>query len=124
LGKTGIDVYFDNVGGDHLQAALAVANPRARFAICGMISQYNLAEAPTVPRNLTQIMVKSIRMEGFIVLDYLDLEPQFLADVLAWHKAGQIKSAETVYDGLDHALDAFSGLFTGANLGRTLVKLS
>jgi len=123
LGKSGIDVYFDNVGGDHLQAALAIANPRARFTICGMISQYNVTDAPTVPRNLTQIMVKSIRMEGFIVLDYMHLEAQFLADVTAWHNAGLLKSAETVYEGLDNALDAFAGLFTGASLGRTLVRL-
>lgn len=124
IGATGIDVNFENVGGDHLQAALALANVRARFAICGMISQYNSMEAPTVPRNLTQLMTRSIRMEGFIVLDQRDLEPQFLADMTAWHKAGLIRQAETVFDGLDKSLDAFWSLFTGGNLGRTLVKLA
>ena len=123
IGATGIDVNFENVGGDHLQAALALANYKARFAICGMISQYNVMEAPTVPRNLTMMMTKSIRMEGYIVLDHADLEAQFLADVTAWHAAGQISQAETIYDGIERSIDAFNGLFSGDNLGRTLVKL-
>lgn len=120
----GIDVNFENVGGDHLQAALANANPFARFAICGMISQYNLTEAPTVPRNLTLIMVKSIRMQGFIVLNHMDLQAQFLADMTGWYKAGLIKQTETVHHGIDAALDGFFGLFSGDNLGRTLIKLN
>ena len=123
IGATGIDVNFENVGGDHLQAALALANKHARFAICGMISQYNVTDAPTVPKNLTAIMTKSLRLEGYIVLDHMDLEPQFLADMKAWHAAGLIRQSETVHDGIEHALDAFDGLFTGANLGRTLVRL-
>jgi NADPH-dependent curcumin reductase CurA len=123
IGATGIDLYFDNVGGDHLQAALALANDFARFAICGMISQYNVTDAPTVPRNLTMIMVKRIRMAGFIATDHLDLWQHFQADVIAWHKAGLLKSAESVHDGIDHALDGFFSLFSGDNLGRTLVKL-
>ncbi|MBU6268692.1 MAG: NADP-dependent oxidoreductase [Sphingomonadales bacterium] len=124
IGASGIDVNFENVGGDHLQAALALANKHARFAICGMISQYNVTDAPTVPRNLTMLMTKSIRMEGYIVLDHMDLEARFLADVKAWAAQGLIKEVLTVSEGIDHALDAFNGLFTGANLGRTLVKLA
>jgi NADPH-dependent curcumin reductase CurA len=120
----GIDLYFDNVGGDHLQAALAVANRHARFAICGMISQYNVTDTPTVPRNLTMLMVKSIRMEGFIVLNHMDLWQHFMADMTAWYKAGLLKQADTVYDGIDRALEAFFGLFSGDNLGRSLVKLA
>jgi NADPH-dependent curcumin reductase CurA len=123
IGATGIDVNFENVGGEHLQAALALANPRARFAICGMISQYNVTEAPSVPRNLTMIMTKSLRLEGFIVLDHMDLEPQFLAEMKAWHADGLINQVETVHEGIEHSVDAFNGLFTGDNLGRTLVKL-
>ncbi|MBN9145138.1 MAG: NADP-dependent oxidoreductase [Novosphingobium sp. 63-713] len=123
LGVKGIDVNFENVGGDHLQAALALANKFARFAICGMISQYNVTDAPTVPKNLTMLMTKSIRMEGFIVLDHKDLEPQFMADMIAWHEAGLIRQAETVHEGIENALAAFNGLFSGDNLGRTLVKL-
>ena len=124
IGASGIDVNFENVGGDHLQAAIALANPRARMAICGMISQYNVTEAPTVPRNLTMTMTKSLRLEGYIVLDHMDLEPQFLSDMTAWHAAGLIRQAETVHHGIDQAFAAFDGLFTGANLGRTLVKLA
>lgn len=123
IGAEGIDVYFENVGGDHLQAALSLANNFARFAICGMISQYNLTQAPTVPRNLTMLMTKRIRMEGYIALDHMDLEPRMLADMNAWHEAGRMEQAETVYDGIDKALDAFWGLFTGANIGRTMVRL-
>lgn len=124
IGASGIDVNFENVGGDHLQAALALANKHARFAICGMISQYNVPDAPTVPRNLTMIMTKSLRLEGYIVLDHMDLEAQFLADMKDWHAQGLIRQAETVHDGIDRALAAFDGLFSGANLGRTLVKLA
>jgi NADPH-dependent curcumin reductase CurA len=123
IGANGIDVNFENVGGDHLQAALALANPKARFAICGMISQYNVTDAPAVPRNLTMIMTKSLRLEGYIVLDHMDLEEQFLADMKAWHAAGLINQVETVHDGIERSLDAFNGLFNGDNLGRTLVKL-
>lgn len=120
----GIDVYFDNVGGDHLQAALAVANKFARFALCGMISVYNATTPSVAPRNLMQAVIKNIRMQGFIVMNYPHLEEQFLRDVTEWYKAGQINLAETVYDGIDHALDALFGLFSGENLGRMLVKLS
>ena len=124
IGASGIDVYFDNVGGDHLHAAIALANPFARMAICGMISQYNAAGAVTPPRNLTQIMTKRLRLEGYIVTDHLDLEAQFLADMTQWHREGLLKPVETVLEGIDQAVDAFLGLFTGASLGRTLVKLS
>jgi NADPH-dependent curcumin reductase CurA len=123
IGATGLDLYFDNVGGDHLQAALSLANDFARFAICGMISQYNVTDAPTIPRNLNMIMTKRIRMNGFIATDHMDLEQHFLADVIAWHKAGVLRSTKTVYEGIDHALDAFFSLFRGDNLGRTLVRL-
>ena len=120
----GIDVYFDNVGGDHLQAALAIANRFARFAICGMISQYNVTDAPTVPKNLTMIMVKALRLEGFIVLDQMHLWDAFIADVTKWYQDGLLTQSETVHEGIDHALDAFFGLFAGSNLGRSLVKLA
>lgn len=123
IGAKGIDLYFDNVGGDHLHAALALANPFARFAICGMISQYNAAGHVTPPRNLTLIMGKRIRMEGFIAFDHHDLEQHLIADMTAWHKAGLLKPSETVYAGIEQALPAFFGLFDGSNLGRTLVRL-
>jgi len=123
IGASGIDVYFDNVGGEHLHAALATANDHARFAICGMISQYNSMDKPVVPRNLTMLMVKRIRMQGYLAFDHTDIEPYLVADVTAWHLAGLLKSTVSVSDGIDQAIDAFLGLFRGDNLGRTLVKL-
>jgi NADPH-dependent curcumin reductase CurA len=119
----GLDVYFDNVGGDHLQAALAVAKPFARFALCGMISAYNATEPVAAPRNLVQAVIKRLRLEGFIVLDHFDLESRFLEEVTAWHRQGLLKQAETVFEGVDRAPEAFLGLFRGENLGRMLVRL-
>ncbi|SFR89154.1 hypothetical protein SAMN05192580_1591 [Sphingomonas jatrophae] len=119
----GIDVYFDNVGGEHLQAALAIANKGARFALCGMISQYNSTEPSAAPRNLTQAVTKELRLQGFIALNHLDKMDAFLADVRSWHAAGQLEQVETVYEGLDRSLDAFNGLFNGEGLGKMLVKL-
>lgn len=123
IGAKGIDLYFDNVGGDHLHAAIALANPFARLAICGMISQYNTAGLVTPPRNLTLIMGKRLRLEGYIATDHLDIEQHFLADMKAWHQAGLLKQTETIHEGIDNAVTAFLGLFDGSNLGRTLVQL-
>lgn len=123
IGADGVDLYFDNVGGDHLHAAIALANPFARMAICGMISQYNAAGQVTPPRNLTQIMTKRLRLEGYIVTDHLDMEQHFLADMKAWYKAGLLRQSETIHDGIDNAVAAFLGLFDGSNMGRTLVRL-
>ena len=123
IGASGVDLYFDNVGGDHLHAAIALASPFGRIAACGMISQYNSDGAVTPPRNLTLMMGKRLRMEGFIATDHMDIHQHFLADMTAWHRAGLLKATDHVYEGLDSALDAFFGLFTGANLGRTLVRL-
>lgn len=119
----GIDVYFDNVGGDHLDAALAVANRFARFAICGMIAQYNEDAPPPGPRNLAALIVKRIAMQGYIILDYPDLTEE-TRQIAAWIAEGRIKSRETIVDGLDHAPQAFIGLFSGDNTGKMLVRLA
>ncbi|MGL4313013.1 MAG: NADP-dependent oxidoreductase [Sphingomonas sp.] len=118
----GIDVYFDNVGGDHLDAALATAKERARFAICGMIEMYNTG-APTALRYAARIIGARIRIQGFIVSDYLARAPEFYRDMAAWEHAGQLKREETVMEGLASTPDAFLGLFTGGNTGKMLVKL-
>lgn len=120
----GIDYYFDNVGGEHLHAAIAVANTFARFAICGMISQYNDVGGSNWPRNLTTIMGKCIRMEGFLLHRYEDKIPNFMNDITAWYNAGLLKSRETVFDGIDHAVDAFLGVMRGENIGKMMVRLS
>jgi NADPH-dependent curcumin reductase CurA len=118
----GIDVYFDNVGGDHLDAALATARNSARFAICGMIEGYNGGEPPSF-RYLMRMISARITMKGFIYTDYLPEMPEFYREMGGWIASGQVKSRETVHEGIEAAPDAFLGLFTGENLGKMLVKV-
>ncbi|PAU78346.1 NADP-dependent oxidoreductase [Halomonas salipaludis] len=118
----GVDIYFDNVGGAHLEAALAVANDFARFPLCGMIEQYN--DTPTGPRNIYSVIEKSIRLEGLICTNYLDLWEEFQRDVGQWILDGKIKWQETVVNGLENTPTAFLDLFAGKNTGKMLVKLS
>jgi NADPH-dependent curcumin reductase CurA len=118
----GIDVYFDNVGGDHLDAAFAVARKDARFAICGMIDSYNSGE-PAAFRYIMRLIAMRIRMQGFIYTDYMGQLGDFYRDMGGWIASGQVKPRDTVAEGLDGAFDAFLGLFTGANTGKMLVKL-
>ena len=118
----GIDVYFDNVGGDHLDAAFAHARRNARFAICGMIEGYNQAE-PMAFRYIMRVIAMRIRMAGFIVFDFQPRIAEFHRDMAGWLASGAVKSRDTVVDGLENAPDAFLGLFAGANTGKMLVKL-
>jgi NADPH-dependent curcumin reductase CurA len=118
----GIDVYFDNVGGDHLDAALALARKDARFAICGMIEGYNEAQ-PTCLKYIMRIIAMRIRMQGFIYTDYMGQMGDFYRDMGGWIASGQVKPRDTVKEGLDNMLEAFLGLFSGANTGKMLVKL-
>jgi NADPH-dependent curcumin reductase CurA len=118
----GIDVYFDNVGSAHLDAALAVARDHARFAICGMIDLYNDMK-PTELRYLARVIQARIRLQGFIVTDFLPRAGEFYQDMAAMLKAGQLQRQETVQDGLEAMPDAFLGLFSGVNTGKMLVRL-
>jgi NADPH-dependent curcumin reductase CurA len=118
----GIDVYFDNVGGDHLDAAFALARQNARFAICGMIEGYNNAE-PASFRFIMRVIAMRIRMKGFIVFDYFPRMAEFYGDMGPWLASGAVQSRETVVDGLDQTADAFLGLFEGANTGKMLIRL-
>jgi len=122
VGKDGVDVYFDNVGGDHLDAALALAAKDSRFAICGMIDIYNSAE-PTRLRFIARIIAMRIRLKGFIVFDYQPRMQEFLAEMIPWLKSGKVKSEETVVEGLEQTPEAFLGLFSGKNRGKMLVRL-
>jgi NADPH-dependent curcumin reductase CurA len=119
----GIDVYFDNVGGEHLEAALAAANPFARFALCGMISQYNTAGLPAGPRNIMFAVGKSIRLEGFNISSHLELMPEFRKRMSTWIREGKVTWKETVEHGIESAPSAFIKLFKGENFGKMLVKL-
>lgn len=119
----GVDVYYENVGGAILDAVLAVVNPFARIALCGMISQYNMETAPPGPSNLRNMVGNRVLMQGFIISDHLPRYPEFLAEVGGWLRAGRIKYQETVVNGLDRAVTAFLGLFSGDNTGKMVVKL-
>ena len=119
----GIDIYFDNVGGDHLEAALDAARPMARFVECGMIAQYN-DEAPRPgPSNIVLVVGKQIRMEGFIVTRFAHLQQEFAAAMSGWIAEGRIRWEETIVNGFEKTPQAFLGLFTGANTGKMIVAL-
>jgi NADPH-dependent curcumin reductase CurA len=120
----GIDVYFDNVGGAHLEAALNNAKLFARFAICGMISIYNATKPEPGPSNLAQLIGRNIRMEGFIVSHHFAMMPAYIADLSQWVAEGKVSWKETVFEGIEKAPEAFIGLFKGDNLGKMLVKLA
>jgi NADPH-dependent curcumin reductase CurA len=123
LGKPGIDVYFDNVGGEHLDAAFAAANDFARFAICGMIDVYNDGK-PQEMKHLIRTIPARIRMEGFIYTDqFIDCAEEFYADMGGLIASGAVTMRETAREGLDAAPEAFLGLFSGENIGKMLVRL-
>ena len=119
----GIDVYFDNVGGDHLEAALSAMRVNGRIAVCGMISRYNTETPPPAPRNLILIVGKRVTIRGFLVLDWNHRMPEFFAEVGPAVAAGRLKWRETVVRGLDRAPDAFISLFHGDNIGKLVVAL-
>jgi NADPH:quinone reductase len=120
----GIDVYFDNVGGVLTDAVVAHMRLRGRIAVCGQISQYNLAEPETGPRWLWQTIVKRLRIEGFLIFDFAPKIPDALTQMAAWYREGRFHYRETIADGLDQAPAAFIGMLCGANMGKQLVKVS
>jgi len=119
----GIDLYYDNVGGAILDTCLAQLALHGRIVMCGAISVYNAEERPTGPGNIFNLIIKRARMEGFLVLDYLDRFPEAQASLFGWLAEGRIKHAEHVVDGLEHAPDALNLLFTGGNTGKVIVRL-
>ena len=119
----GIDVYFDNVGGDHLEAAISSMNLHGRAAICGMIAQYNETEPPAAPRNLALLIGKRLTLRGFLVGDHGHLRGQFVQEMSGWLRDGKIAYDETVVDGIENAPEAFLGLLRGQNLGKMLVRV-
>jgi len=118
-----IDIYFDNVGGDHLQAALNHMKDFGRISACGAISLYNLEDPQPGPNNLGNVIRKRLTMRGFIVSDHGDRRAAFQRDMLRWLGEGQVIDRETVVDGLERAPDAFMGLFHGDNVGKMLVRV-
>jgi NADPH:quinone reductase len=120
----GVDVYWDNVGGDTLDAALMNLAQNARIVFCGWISTYNDAEKQGGPKNLWQLLAKSARMEGFVVKDYVEQFPEAIAQLGGWLAEGKIKHREHVVEGLENALDAFHMLFDGRNEGKLVVRIA
>ncbi len=119
----GIDVYFDNVGGETLEAALSTLRVHGRIIACGGISGYNDEKPRPGPSNLFNVITKRLTMKGLIVRDWLDRQGEFEKEVGAYFRAGTLKSKETVVEGIDQAVNAFLGLFQGKNLGKMVVKL-
>ncbi|MFI7214481.1 NADP-dependent oxidoreductase [Micromonospora maritima] len=119
----GVDVYFDNVGSDHLEAAIGAMNLHGRAAICGMIAQYNSTEPPAAPRNLALVIGKRLTLRGFLVGDHGHLREQFVQEMAGWLREGRLSYDETVVDGIEQAPEAFLGLLRGENLGKMLVRL-
>lgn len=120
----GLDVYFDNVGGDHLDAALPRMNLLGRIAVCGMVSAYNNFGAISAPvTTLSNIIYGRINIRGFVAADFPELHPQFLRDMTGWLKEGRVKYRETFHDGIEQAPAALIGLLEGENIGKMMVRL-
>jgi NADPH-dependent curcumin reductase CurA len=119
----GVDVYFDNVGGDHLEAALACMNTNGRIAACGMIADYNRVGEGVGVRNLMEIVGRRLTVRGFIVSDFFPRFGEAMQPMMKWYHEGRLNSRSTVHEGIEHAVDAMIGLFEGTNTGKMLVNL-
>lgn len=120
----GIDVYFDNVGGDILDHALENLAIRGRVVLCGAIAVYNATEAPPGPKNYLSLLINRGRMEGFIVLDYLPRAPEAIKDLSAWVASGELKDRVDIQEGLENAPKTLNRLFAGQNQGKQLLKIA
>ena len=124
LAPDGIDVYFDNVGGESLEAALATLRLHGRIIACGGIASYNDEKPKPGPANLFNVTTKRLTMKGLIAGDWLARQTEFQNEVGGYYRAGKLKNQETVVEGIDHAVDAFLGLFSGKNQGKMVVKFT
>lgn len=121
----GIDVYFDNVGGDIFEACLAQMNVRGRIACCGAVSQYDMAPPASGPRGVPGlIVVKRLRVEGFIVTDFFDQRERAITDLQSWVQSGKLKVQEDVIEGLENTPQALIGLLAGENRGKRMVRVA
>jgi NADPH-dependent curcumin reductase CurA len=119
----GVDVYFDNVGGDHLSAVLGRMRVHGRIALCGAVAQYNEEGPQPGPENFLAVLPLRLSIRGFIVLDHFDLMRDFLAEVGAWVRSGELRYRETIVEGIEKMPSAFNGLLAGDNIGKMLVKV-
>jgi hypothetical protein len=120
----GIDIYFDNVGGQVSDAVMPLINKGARIVLCGQISLYNLEQADVGPRVQPYLLVKRAMMKGFIITDYAAQFPEGVRQLAEWLAQGKLKYAENIVEGFENTPQAFLGLFTGDNLGKQLVKVT
>ncbi|MEV6600325.1 NADP-dependent oxidoreductase [Actinoplanes sp. NPDC051346] len=121
----GIDVYFDNVGGDHLAAAIGALRAHGRVAWSGAVAQYDSLDAPPpAPHNLFDVVGKSLRIEGFLVREYTDVQPEFEQFLLPHVRSGQVRVDETIVDGIEHTVEAFIAMLRGDNTGKMLVRVA
>jgi NADPH-dependent curcumin reductase CurA len=120
----GLDIFFDNVGSDHLAAAIEVLNDFGRVAMCGTISAYNGAEHPAVPVDAMKIVTKRLRLQGFIAFDHEGLREDFDSQVGAWLESGRLTYRETVSQGIEAVPAAFTGMLTGTNTGKAIIRLA
>ena len=123
LAPDGIDIYFDNVGGDHLEAAIGALRLRGRVVACGSISRYNDVEPAPGPRNMFMVVTKRLRIQGYIISDHFDRFGEFYAAAQEWVHDGRLRYRETVIEGIENAPRAFLGLLRGENIGKMLVKV-
>ena len=123
LAPDGVDLYFDNVGGPHLVAALHSMSIGGRIALCGMISQYSEDGRGQDINHLIEAVLRRVTIRGFIVRDHEDLRPEFESTVAGWLRTGEVQALQTVTHGIDHAVDAFLGMLRGGNIGKALVRL-
>jgi NADPH-dependent curcumin reductase CurA len=119
----GLDIYFDNVGGEQLEAAIGALRVRGRVVACGSISRYNDLEPAPGPRNLFMVVTKRLRIQGYIISDHYDRFPEFHEKAQEWVREGRLRYRETVVDGIENAPKAFLGLLRGENVGKMLVKV-
>ncbi|NUL49367.1 NADP-dependent oxidoreductase [Cellulosimicrobium funkei] len=128
VGHEGVDVFYDNVGGDHLEAALEVMNDFGRLALCGAISGYNATERPAGPDNMGTMVTRRLRMQGFIVAEVASEHPEvseeFRERMTGWLSAGDVTYEETVVEGFEHTVDAFRDMMRGGNTGKMVVRVS
>ncbi|RSS61544.1 NADP-dependent oxidoreductase [Streptomyces sp. WAC07061] len=120
----GVDVYFDNVGGDHLEAAISAMNVHGRATLCGAIAGYNDTVPAPGPSNLMMVIGKRLRLQGILVGDHYGLQQQFVKDVAGWLASGELRYDETVVDGVENATEAFLGMLRGENTGKMIVSFS
>jgi hypothetical protein len=123
LAPDGVDIYFDNVGGDHLEAAIDALRTYGRVIACGSISRYNDAEPTPGPRNMFMVVTKRLRLQGYIISDHGDRFGEFARQATEWVREGRLQYRETIVEGIENAPSAFLGLLRGENIGKMLVAV-